>query len=217
MTLDRIRLEFWSHLKEAHRFLNLFMHWSWNVRTSFYRFLLYSIHYLHARKVSPGEESIREAYQELSKPNKTAADEKEAVSLVLQCELAHIFEKLKEVKNTIPANSPIISGMSRKERLVFKREQIRMNSACKKKSSIAISVGDLDIVPKPNVATRIINTKSPHKKSSADKMDREESQKQNTLPLVNPIVTKMTVQLKKLDEELEIPVGDLVEHYLTLG
>lgn len=83
MNQDRIRLELWNYLKQPEQFMGLFMHWSSYVRISFYRFLYYSIGYLHSKK--PSSElrvdggALDQAYSSISKIAQYQIDDKELV------------------------------------------------------------------------------------------------------------------------------------------
>lgn len=83
ITPDRTRLEIWNYVKQPDRFMCLFVHWSSYVRISFYRFLYYSIAYLHSRKpsvdLSIDEASLHMAYKSIAMTSQFQVDDKELV------------------------------------------------------------------------------------------------------------------------------------------
>jgi hypothetical protein len=74
-------MEFWDFLKQGNRFLNLFFHWSWGLRGTFFRFLLYSLFFLHTRDNpldDESEEALRNRLLKLQ-PNPNSAEERNTI------------------------------------------------------------------------------------------------------------------------------------------
>lgn len=83
LLLDRVRLELWGYIKQGGRFLGLFLHWSPYVRISFYRFLFYSLIYLHSKKagaeVEADLEALEQNYKNIGLEGHSYLDDKEMV------------------------------------------------------------------------------------------------------------------------------------------
>jgi hypothetical protein len=70
-------------MKQIDRFQNLFLHWSPYVRISFYRFLFYSLLYLHTKKENlesnPAMEALEQSYQAITQEGHFHPDDKDMV------------------------------------------------------------------------------------------------------------------------------------------